>query len=278
MALLALARAALGDAIAVATVNHGLRAAAAEECALVARACADWNIPCTVLEVVVEQGNLQDRARAARYAALGRWAGECGVAAIATAHHADDQAETLLMRLNRGSGLGGLAGIRARTRMAGCPVPVVRPLLACRRHELRAAVEGLGLPFVDDPSNADPRFDRVRMRQALATADWVDPLALAASAAHLAEADNALQAIADEAWERDTLAEAGRVSVPAGPHAEIAARLVLRAIAALGGEATRGEVAAFLEALDRRGNLSGVLIEKQGDRYICTPEPPRRTG
>jgi len=278
MALLAVAHEVLGDGIEVATVDHGLRSEAAEECALVARVCAERNIPCRVLTVRVEQGNVQDRARAARYAALGTWARERELAALATAHHADDQAETLLMRLNRGSGLAGLAGIRPSATIEGCAVPVVRPLLALRKQELRDFVERLGIPFVEDPSNRDESYDRVRIRRALEHADWIDPVALARSAAHLEEADQALQLVADQVWEDAAVVGDTHIAVPVGLTSDTSARLIARAIAILGGEISHGEVAAFLKGADRRGNIAGVLVERRGDRFICTLEPPRRSG
>lgn len=278
MALLALAHALLGDGVEVATVDHGLRLEAREECALVERVCADRGIACRTLSVTVEDGNLQDRARAARYAALGEWAGERGLAAIATAHHADDQAETLLMRLNRGSGLGGLTGIRSRTMIGDCPVPILRPLLGFRKSELRALVEDIGLPFVEDPSNRDASFERVRMRRQLEQADWIDPLALARSAAHLEEAEATLQAIADELWQEMASVSPSRISVPSTREKDTASRLLARAIAMLGGCASHGEVMAFLKGFGKSGNIAGVLIERRGDTYLCTPEPPRRAG
>jgi tRNA(Ile)-lysidine synthase len=278
MALLALAHDLLGDAIEVATVDHGLRAEAAEECALVARVCSDRGIACRVLNVSVDDGNVQDRARAARYAALGKWAQARELAAIATAHHADDQAETLLMRLNRGSGLAGLAGIRSSTMIADCAGPVLRPLLGFRKQELRDLVERLGIPFAEDPSNRDQSYDRVRIRRALEAADWIDPVALARSASHLEEAQQALQIVADQLWEDAAVIGDTRVAVPVGPTRDTSARLVARAIAILGGQVSHGEVAAFLKAADRRSNIAGVLVEQRGDKFICTPEPPRRSG
>lgn len=275
--MLALAHAALGDRIEVATVDHGLRAEAAEECALVARHCASHGIPCEILSVDVGEGNLQDRARAARYAALGAWGEARGLTAIATAHHADDQTETILMRLNRGSGLAGLAGIRSSGMVEGCALPVIRPLLGFRKAELRGVVERLGITYAEDPTNRDETFERVRIRRVLANADWLDPLALARSAAHLEEADQALQSLADHAWADGAVTEHGRVSVPNTHPLPISARLIARAISVLGGSAGTGEVLAYLKTAKPKGNLAGILIDTRGEAYICTPEPPRRT-
>ncbi|MBO0750444.1 MAG: tRNA lysidine(34) synthetase TilS, partial [Porphyrobacter sp.] len=125
LALLLLAHATLPGQFAVATVNHGLRPEAAAECAMVERVCAARGIPCTILQVKLAAGNIQAEARATRYAALGEWAQREGLAGLATAHHADDQAETLLMRLNRASGLGGLAGVRSRGVVPGTELPLL---------------------------------------------------------------------------------------------------------------------------------------------------------
>ena len=278
MALLVLAHACFADRVEVAAVDHGLRAEAREECALVARICAERGLRCEILPVTVGEGNVQDRARAARYAALGQWAVERELAAVATAHHADDQAETFLMRLNRGSGLAGLAGIRSSTLIDGCPVPVIRPLLDFRKGELRGIVGRAGVPCVEDPSNRDASYERVRIRRQLEQADWIDPLALARSAAHLAEAERTLDEFAREQWDAEALVEATRVTLPATQSPDTNARLVARAITLLGGTVSHGEVAAFLKGGERRGNIAGVLVDRRSDSYVCTPEPPRRSG
>ena len=104
--------------------------------------------------------NLEARARRLRYAALRRLAAAHGCAQIATGHTLDDQAETVLMRLVRGAGVRGLAAIRPRRRDG-----IVRPVIDCRRADLRAVVEQAGLPFRHDASNDDPRFLRTQVRQ-----------------------------------------------------------------------------------------------------------------
>ncbi|HSJ79209.1 MAG TPA: tRNA lysidine(34) synthetase TilS [Erythrobacter sp.] len=133
LALLLLAHAALPGRIAVASIDHGLRPEAAGEVALVERIAGERGIPFTALTVTLAAGNLQARAREARYRALADWAKKSGLGAVATAHHTDDQAETLLMRLNRGSGLGGLAGVRARSVIGDGELLLLRPLLGWRK-------------------------------------------------------------------------------------------------------------------------------------------------
>ncbi len=279
VAMLLLAKRA-GIAIEVATVDHRLRTASADECALVARLCHDLGDECTTLRVDLAAGNLQEEARNARYRALGKWAEARGLCAVATAHHADDQAETLVMRLNRGSGLSGLAGIRGFATFEGCAVPIIRPLLSFRRAELREVVASAHAEFAVDPSNADDRYDRVRIRKALAGADWLDPVAFAQSAAYLASAERALDSLAEDLWRTKAATEGDTVKVPHTGTMELDGRLVQRAIAELGGKAGFGEAAMLLARMERKpakGNIGGVLIERSGDLTFCRREPQRKT-
>ncbi len=187
MALLDLAAKAFPGRISAATIDHGLRAESADEAAMVANWCADRAVPHATLhpDRPVE-GNVQAWARAMRYTLLEQWRMAQGIDCILTAHHADDQLETLLMRINRGAGLAGLAGVRQRSGV------VLRPLLGMRKAELIGYAQARGLPFVQDPSNADPRFDRAALRLQLAGAHWLDPVAATRSAAALGEAEQAL--------------------------------------------------------------------------------------
>ncbi|HLZ77802.1 MAG TPA: tRNA lysidine(34) synthetase TilS, partial [Sphingomonas sp.] len=137
-------------------------------------------------------------ARRARYAALADWARAEALAGVMTAHHADDQAETLLMRLARGAGLAGLGGIRPHRPIdeADPAGPkLLRPLLGWRKAELEAIVASTGIEPARDPSNSDSRFDRTAARALLAEASWLDPARVAASASHLRDADAALEAV-----------------------------------------------------------------------------------
>lgn len=280
MAMLLLAHAAIPAGFAVATVNHGLRAAAADECALVLATCEARGVACEVLQVEVAKGNLQMSARQARYDALGKWAEAQSLAAISTAHHADDQAETLLMRLNRGSGVTGLAGVREYVWMFGLELPTIRPLLKFRRSELAQVIAAAGVESASDPSNQDDRYDRVRIRKALAEADWLDPLALARSAAHLAEADEALESMTNRAL-RDYLTQRGECAELVPPPDRIIAMRVIERIVSVMGTAPRGgDVARLLDRLEygEGGNIGGVLVTQQDGMWIFSPEPPRNTG
>jgi tRNA(Ile)-lysidine synthase len=281
LALLLLAAAAFPGRIAAATVDHGLRPEAADEAAFVAALCTELGIPHRTLRVTVARGaSVQARAREARYAALGRWAAEEGVGTILTGHHADDQAETLLMRLVRGAGLSGLAGIRTRSAIGG--LSVARPLLGRRRAELAEVVREAGLRPVDDPSNADEAHDRVRMRRQLAETGWLDPPALARSAAALAEAEAGLDwAAAALAPERVTEDGDALLLDPASLPAELLRRLVLLCLRRIepGAMPRGGQVTALVGALSAGGTATlGAVLCRGGARFRFEPAPARRHG
>lgn len=279
LALLLLAREALHGHVLAATVDHQLRPESADEAALVARLCADLGVPHAILtpEAPIE-GNVQSAARAVRYRLLAQWMREKGVVWLLTAHHLDDQVETLLMRLMRGAGASGLAGVRAATRIAGCRVG--RPLLGWSRAELAAIVAGVGITPVQDPSNADPRYDRARLRRHLADAAWIDRRGLARSAAALAETDLALEWMADRLYpERIRVDGAGLSFNPEDLPGELRRRLTLRILAALApGIVPRGpELERLLTALadGATATLAGVKCAG-GPRWHFEAAKPRR--
>lgn len=294
LALLLLAHAALPGQIAVASVDHGLRPEAAGEVALVEQVCTARDIPFTPLKVQVGSGNLQAQARAARYAALGQWAHASGLGAIATAHHADDQAETLLLRLNRASGLSGLAGVRPVSLLDDSDLLVLRPLLGWRKAELGQVVVSAGITPAQDPSNADQTFDRVRARAELARNPWLDVPALAQSAAHLAEAWRAIEWYASLDWDDMVHPDEDRSDgLPglvyyANVPRVIAIETIRRIIRELGGHCTRAEAGRAFDRLWRgdHASLGGVLavpgvqrMKGVGIELRCwrfAPEPPRR--
>ena len=176
----------------VVTVDHGLRAGSADEAAMVARECAVLGHRHETLRWHWDgQGNLQDAARRARLELIDGWRGD--VTHILMAHTQDDVAETFLMRLARGSGVEGLSSMSDRriVRGANGPFEVIRPLLQEARADLRHHVDTLKVPYVDDPSNEDPRFDRVKARQALATLG-IGTDTLAGTARRLGRASEAL--------------------------------------------------------------------------------------
>jgi tRNA(Ile)-lysidine synthase len=286
LALLLLAAAARPGRVAAASVDHALRAEGRGEAEAVARICRQVDVPHAILTIDWPQTPttaLQERARTARYAALAAWAGERNLSAVATGHHADDQAETLLMRLARGSGLRGLAAMRPAAPLPGAAdVTLLRPLLGWRRDELRAIVAAAGVGACDDPSNADERHERVRVRRFLAASPWLDPAALARSAAHLAAADEAVEHAVDAAWtgvRRNGPALSYR---PADAPDEIRRRIVARAIATLGSEGMddplRGrELDRLLAQLESGGkaSLRGVVAQG-GAEWRFAVAPARR--
>lgn len=143
-------------------VDHGLRAEAAAELDLAERLAGELGVPFSRTRLTVpEGGNLQARAREARLAALREAARSKGGALIATAHHADDRAETVLMRLLRGTSLKGLAVLPPR---AG---DLIRPFVRARKADVAAHSERHRLPSAEDPSNGNERFLRVRVRRRL---------------------------------------------------------------------------------------------------------------
>ena len=274
IALLLLAAQQLPGRVAAATVDHGLRAESADEAAMVARLCAERGIGHATLRPATPiSGNIQSAARRARYALLHAEADRIGAPVIATAHHADDQRETLFLRLARGSGVAGLAGVRARNGR------VIRPLLEAGKAELEAQCALAAIVPARDPSNDDPGFDRVRMRRALAGFEAVPAAAAARSAAALAEAEEALfWSAARLAGER--IARIGdRWSLDhAGLPRELLRRLLLAALAEAGGDPPRGE--ALDRALAALGAgqrvMLGELIVDPGERWTLAPAPPRR--
>lgn len=159
------ARTAAAPSVSVLTVDHRLRSASADECRAVAARAAALGLAC---EILPREGPppctaIQASARAARRALLLAAARRIGAGAIALAHQRDDQAETVLMRLAHGSGPRGLAGMAPAVALGG--VTLLRPFLAVPGARLRQSLAARGLAWIDDPSNADPRFDRVRWRR-----------------------------------------------------------------------------------------------------------------
>ena len=178
MALLALAAEAQAQtdiSFSVLTVNHGLRAAAADEAAMVGQYCLELGLAHFILqpETPLSGPGLQEKARLMRYALMAEWCAQHQADGLVLAHHASDQAETLLMRLARRSGLDGLAGMAERQSLmtAAGSVLLLRPLLTMPKAKLAAILARAGLPACHDPSNHDRQFERVRWRQFLLAQD-----------------------------------------------------------------------------------------------------------
>ncbi|MFZ1468064.1 MAG: tRNA lysidine(34) synthetase TilS [Paracoccaceae bacterium] len=259
------------------TVDHGLRPEAAEEAAFVAQACVDLGLPHDVLvwDHGAIDGNLMQAASRARYALMADWAVGLGIAQVTLAHTADDQAETFLMGLSRAAGLDGLTGMRQHWTEAG--VTFCRPFLHQTRAELRGFLTRHGLSWVDDPTNDNDRFTRVKARRALKA---LKPLGITvdrlSSVIHnLAMAQGALHDAVARAGAEGVTETAG--SLRFGPGAlggpEVQRRLLIAMIAWIGGNPhppRESKIAALRLAVlqERDATLGGVRIRwKEG---TCT--------
>lgn len=280
MALMLLAHQVLPGRIAAATVDHGLRAEAADEAAMVAGQCAMMGIAHATLRPDQPiTGNIQASARSVRYALLHQWRAAQGCPWLLTAHHGDDQRETVLMRLARGSGVAGLAGIRARNG------EVLRPLLGFAKAELAALCADHGLTPVDDPSNASDDFDRVRWRKMLATTDLDLPLdAIRRSAMACDQANEALNWMVNQLAEtrlRD-IGQGWTVDADALPP-ELRRRLLIAALARLAPDAPppRGTmIETAITRLDSGENamIGALLVQPKAGHWTISLAPPRKSG
>ena len=278
MALLDIAASAFPDRVMAATVDHGLRAESAGEAAMVAHWCAARGVSHETLHPASGPGgNIQSWARSVRYTLLDDWRIRQGIDWLLTAHHADDQIETMLMRMNRGAGLSGLAGIRPRNGA------ILRPLLDCRKGDLLRYAVARALPFVIDPSNADPRFDRAALRTRLAQIDWLDPCAATRSAAALAECDAALDWVVADLAARHISRQAASIRLDRTDFPrELLRRLLLHMLHKADPSAAppRGDAIDRLIALALAGGRSSIgdwLLAGGRHGWTLSPAPPRRT-
>lgn len=180
--------------VAAVTVDHGLRVESKAEAETVAKQCADLGVLHDVLhwQNWDGAGNLQNAARSARYGLISDWARAAKLDAVLIGHTEDDIAETFLMRLARKSGVGGLSAMADQFTRDG--VAFLRPLSQVSRMDLRAYLQAKGLAWVDDPSNDDPVFDRVKIRRALTDLAplGLDAAAISTSARALADVKSAV--------------------------------------------------------------------------------------
>jgi tRNA(Ile)-lysidine synthase len=283
--------------ILVATVDHGLRPEAAAEAAFVAREAEalGWRHRTLAWSGAKPQTGLQEAAREARYRLLIQSAREEGASHLVTAHTLDDQAETILMRLARGSGLTGLAGMKGERDRDG--IRHVRPLLGCPKENLLELCRIQNWRFVNDPSNADERFARVRWRRIMPAlaAEGLTAEKLARLAGRVFQAEEALDIKTQEAL---TLAEpdfGDGMVVLQGKRLveepfEIALRMLGHALAKAGLslEGSRLQrleacTARLRESVRRKETLrltiAGALVHlDRSGRLVIRPEPPRRRG
>ena len=296
---------ARGPQLTVVTVDHGLRPEAAREAREVKRLAAELGLAHRTLRWRGAKPNtgLPAAAREARYRLLAQAARNAGASHVLTAHTRDDQAETLLMRLVRGSGLAGLSAMARLTERDG--VVLVRPLLDVPKSQLIATLRRAKIGFADDPTNRDTTFTRPRLRALLPqlATEGADARSLARLAARLARANAAVELLTDGAdrflrlRDRGDAPQAGARSFEAAAFAalpeEVRLRLLLRAIDACGheGPAELGKVETLMAALDKaiagrpassngrpalKQTLAGALISLAGGRIRIAPAPPRR--
>ncbi len=279
--------------IAVATVDHGLRDGSLAEAEMVRDWAQQLGFTHHHLTWVGDKpsSRIQERARTARYALLADCAVAIEAQAIVTAHHADDQAETILFRLTRGSGVAGLSGMG---RLAPCgPVTLLRPLLETPKSDLEAICREAGHPYVTDVSNQDEKFARARLRRlapALAGLG-LDRAALTRLGRRARQATEALDFYARAA--RDTARideEVDRARFDSSALARLPAEILLRVLAMeiarlapapqlrLDRLERLGEtlVAALADGRKWRATLAGVLIEKRKNELILRRELSRR--
>lgn len=279
LALLLLAADAYPSAIKAATVDHKLRPEAADEAQYVADICARLSVPHEILAPQEPiSGNIQSSARAARYALLEQWRTREGLAWIATAHHADDQFETVLMRLLRGSGIDGLSAIR--------PIngTVIRPLLTMRKAALSAYVARQGIEAVADPSNRDDAFDRVRLRKTLADLPSYDPVPVSRSVSALREAGEALQWMCKREAERAIEVTPDSVRLTHGGYPpELLRRLAIHCLDHVdSNHGARGPaIERIVESLSagKKCTIGQILCSPESAEIWCfSKAPPRKTG
>jgi tRNA(Ile)-lysidine synthase len=284
-----------GPRLIAVTVDHGLRPEAAREARDVKRLAAALELEHRTLRWrgAKPKTGVPAAARDARYRLLAQAAREGGATHIVTAHTRDDQAETLLMRLLRGSGITGLAAMARETERDG--VRLARPLLEISKAQLIATLTKAKIAFADDPTNRDTNFTRPRLRELMPqlAAEGGDAKSLARLASRLARANAAVEILADGAERYLALKDAGNSHAGFDAQAfaalpeEIRLRLLKRAIDRSGheGPAELGKIEALLAVLDQavaerqprlKQTLAGAAVHLSKGRIHIEPAPPRR--
>jgi len=276
LALLLLAHSVFPDRIEAATVDHGLRPESRSEAEFVSVLCKERTIVHKILKPSIPiRGSIQAVARKARYGLLNDWVETNQLTFLATAHHADDQLETLIMRVLRGSGIDGMSGVRARRGH------IIRPLLHMSKQSLADFVLQNGIAPIDDPSNRDQNFDRVRVRNALENLRGFDVGLASRSAEALDDAREAIN------WMVENLAQENIQRTDTGcileledvPH-EIVRRLVLKCLhicdPALSPRGDQLEMCISKLHSGERTTLGNILCQG-GEKWTFSPAPHRRS-
>jgi tRNA(Ile)-lysidine synthase len=280
------------------TIDHGLRKESKAEAAAVARLARNLDIAHRTLRWTGRKPKtgLQEAARLTRYRLLGNAARKAGGTHILTAHTLDDQAETVLIRMSRGSGLSGLGAMQ---RISAVPqdeeLVIVRPFLGIPKARLIATLRATEIPYADDPSNRDPRFTRARLRGLMHSLaeEGLDAAQLARLARRLKRADLAIETAVDRAV-ADLFVElhgARAIAIEsrrfADLPAEVALRVLGRALARIGdeGPVELGKLEALKSALDEAQNsaesrfrrtLAGAIVTLKDPQILVERAPPRR--
>jgi tRNA(Ile)-lysidine synthase len=292
-----------GPRLIAVTVDHGLRAESKREAVSVGRLARKLGIAHRTLRWAGKKPNtgLPQAARLARYSLLGQAARKIGASHILTAHTLDDQAETVIIRMSRGSGIAGLAAMARISNLPGNgeehEIQLVRPLLTIAKSRLIATLRAEKISFADDPSNRDPRFTRARLRGLMPrlAQEGLDARRLSLLASRLKRANSAIEAAVDRAM-ADVNAYSGEpgqivfeTSNYASLPAEIALRLIGRAVTQMGSEGPveLGKLEALKKDLDNaqtagnrrfRRTLAGALVTLLAGTITVERAPPRRSG
>lgn len=285
-------RAGAGPSAVVFTVDHGLRPEAADEARAVAGKAARLGLghETLVFRGETPSANIQAIAREARLHLLLEAARRHGLDAILLAHTRDDQAETFLLRLARGSGVTGLAAMASRRDVDG--IALLRPLLDVPKARLVATLKAAGLDWIEDPSNANEAYARVRMRGLMPTlaGEGLTRDRLAETAARMARASDALERVVDTVFADAVVHPGGFVGLPVGrlldAHEEIALRALARVLRSVGGsvysprlDALEGAFGALRDAgragAAFRRTLAGAVLDLSADRLWVYRETGR---
>jgi tRNA(Ile)-lysidine synthase len=287
-----------GPKLVAVTIDHGLRAEARREAAAVKRLARSLGVAHRTLRWSGRKPStgLQQAARLERYRLLANAARQTNAQHVLTAHTLDDQAETVLIRLTRGSGISGLAAMARISALPGSKdaISLVRPLLGVRKTRLIATLRKAGVAYADDPSNRDPRFTRVRFRaeMPMLEREGLNAERLVLLARRVRRVELALEAAVDEAvaalaplpWPAT-----GPIALPeerfAQLPAEVSLRLLGRAVAHAGNEgpvelgkleALHAGLAASPDVARFRRTLAGAVITRSGGRLVIERAPARR--
>lgn len=287
-----------GPKLVAVTVDHGLRKESAKEAAAVARLAKTFGVAHRIARWsgVKPRSGIQEAARRMRYELLANEARRAGARLIAVAHTLDDQAETVLFRLARGSGLAGLGAMTPASPVPGTPdLLLLRPLLHVPKARLLATLRKDKIAFADDPSNRDPRFARPRLREVMPALEReglsAERLALLSQRLRRADAAieevvaRAMHAVSLSAWGEGTRVQFDPERLFALPD-EVVLRLLGRAIARVGNEgpvelakleSLCAAIVAERQSAGLRRTLAGALVILSRGRLVIEQAPARRT-